>query len=118
MTEQDLNSEEIEVAPQETGQDVSMQAEDNAQELQKKEVEERNWKAMRQRQKEMETELRHKNEMLFMAGGPRMDHGVKISEVTREGGYDYKTFCDIMISEEMLEPYKKPDSKYMKVTLY
>ncbi len=56
--------------------------------------------------------------MLFMAGGPRMDHGVKISEVTREGGYDYKTFCDIMISEEMLEPYKKPDSKYMKVTLY
>jgi hypothetical protein len=66
MDEQDLNSGEQEVAPQETEQDVSTQSQtDVSSEAQAREEEkERDWRAMRQRQKEMEWELKQKNEML------------------------------------------------------
>jgi len=66
MDEQDLNSAENEFAPQDTGHDVSTQSEPNVQaEAQaREEAKERDWRAMRQRQKEMEYELKQKNEML------------------------------------------------------
>lgn len=64
MTEQDLNSAEEEIATQETGQDVSQQSQLDSEAVKKAEEQEKNWKAMRQRQKEMEIELRQKNEML------------------------------------------------------
>jgi len=66
MTEQDLNSEEKEVATLDTAHDVSTQSEPNVQaEAQaREEVQQRDWRAMRQRQKEMEYELKQKNEML------------------------------------------------------
>lgn len=66
MIEQDLNSEGHEVAPQETDHNVSQhdeqshQAEDQAREAAK----DRDWRAMRQRQKELELEIRRRDELL------------------------------------------------------
>lgn len=66
MDEQDLNSDEIEVAPQETDQNVSQHNEESqsAKAQAREEAKERDFRAMRQRQKEMEYELKQKNEML------------------------------------------------------
>lgn len=66
MDEQDLNSAEQEFATQETEHDVSMHSDQDhtAEAVNKAEEQERNWRAMRQRQKEMEYELKQKNEML------------------------------------------------------
>lgn len=67
MDEQDLNSGMEEVAPQETGHDVSMQSQEtqvNAEAQAREEAKERDFKAMRQRQKEMEYELKQKNDLL------------------------------------------------------
>ena len=66
MTDQDLNSEENEFAPQETNQEVSEQ-DDNLQQAadrSREAAKERDWRAMRQRQKELEIEVRQKNELL------------------------------------------------------
>ncbi len=66
MQEQDLNSEEHEVAPQETDQDVSTQVEQSfdAEAQAREQAKEKDWRAMRQRQKELEYEVKQKNEML------------------------------------------------------
>lgn len=67
MDDQDLNSAQIEVATPETEQDVSMQSEHDAGQAEaqaRDDANERNWRAMRQRQKEMEYELKQKNELL------------------------------------------------------
>jgi hypothetical protein len=66
MNEQDLNSVDAEFAPQETVHDESMQSAQvhDAEAVKKAEEQEKNWRAMRQRQKEMEYELKQKNEML------------------------------------------------------
>lgn len=67
MQDQDHNSEDAEVAPHEADQDVSMHSEDNSGQAEtqaRDDANERNWRAMRQRQKEMEYELKQKNEML------------------------------------------------------
>lgn len=66
MDEQDLNSREHEVAPQETEQDVSTQSDHNLQadSIARDDAKERDWRAMRQRQKEMEMEIKQKNELL------------------------------------------------------
>ena len=66
MTDQDLNSEENQVAPEETGQDVSTQSDQDlqAESLAREEAKERDWRTMRQRQKEMEYQIQQKDEML------------------------------------------------------
>ncbi len=66
MDEQDLNSEETEVATPETDQDVSTQEQQSSQvESQARDdANDRNWRAMRQRQKEMEYQIRQKDELL------------------------------------------------------
>lgn len=67
MDDQDLNSEIEEVAPHETEQNVSMQSEDNSEQAEtqaREEAKERDWRALRQRQREMEYELKQKNELL------------------------------------------------------
>lgn len=65
MDEQDLNSVEQEIAPQETEHNESQQdANQNAESAKRVEEQERNWRAMRQRQREMELELKQKNELL------------------------------------------------------
>lgn len=67
MTEQDLNSEVSEVAPQETDLNVTEQTPEsqvNAEAQRREEAKERDFKAMRQRQKEMEYQLQQKDEML------------------------------------------------------
>ena len=67
MDEQDLNSGIDEVATQETGQDVSQQSHEdlsNAQAQAREEAKERDFRAMRQRQKEMEMALQQKDELI------------------------------------------------------
>lgn len=67
MDEQDLNSESQEVATQETDQNVSTQSEESSHQAESQardDANDRNWRAMRQRQKEMEYEIKQKNEML------------------------------------------------------
>lgn len=66
MTEQDLNSENYEVAPQETVNNESMQSPETIDvEAQKRdEIKDRDFRAMRQRQKELEWEIKQKDEML------------------------------------------------------
>lgn len=66
MFEQDLNSEINEIAPQETVQDESTHNEpdQNAEAVKKADEQEKNWRNVRQRQKEMEYELKQKNEMI------------------------------------------------------
>ena len=66
MSDQDLNSEENEIATQETAQDVSQQDDQSqsAESQAREEANDRNWRAMRQRQKEMEYDLQQKNAMI------------------------------------------------------
>lgn len=67
MTEEILDSEEKEVAPQELNENDSNEVVEEVvdTESQKREEEqERNWRQMRQRQKEMEFELKQKDEIL------------------------------------------------------
>lgn len=67
MTEQELNSDEIEVAPLESVDDESMQSQENTIDLeaqQREERKERDFRALRQRQKELEMEIKHRDEML------------------------------------------------------
>lgn len=66
MTEEDQNSEEQEFATQDQNQDVSTQnsQSDQAQSQAREDANDRNWRAMRQRQKEMEYEIKQKNDLL------------------------------------------------------
>lgn len=68
MDEQNLDSVDYEVAPQEAGHDESMHSHDNSQEIsqnrEKEEAQERNWRAMRQREREMEYQLKQQNELI------------------------------------------------------
>lgn len=66
MDEQDLNSEETEFAPQETDHNVSQQDDNsiNAEAQAREAAKERDWRAMRQRQKEMEYAIQQKDAML------------------------------------------------------
>lgn len=68
MDEQNLNSEEYEVAPQETDHNESMQdtqkSQAEAHRLEKEAEQERNWRAMRQREKDLEYQLKQRDELL------------------------------------------------------
>lgn len=67
MTEQDLNSEYEEVAPLESVDNESMQAQETQLDVEaqrREEAKERDFRALRQRQKEMEWELKQKDELL------------------------------------------------------
>lgn len=66
MDEQDLNSDEFEVAPQDTGQE-SQQSEESTIDLEsqkREEAKERDFKALRQRQKQLEWELKQRDQLL------------------------------------------------------
>lgn len=66
MTDQDQNSEDFEVAPHDTDQNVSQQDDNSidANSQAREEVNKRNWRAMRQRQKELEMALHQRDQML------------------------------------------------------
>ena len=67
MTDQDLNSDEFEVAPQENVDNESMQSQETQIDVEaqrREETKDRDFRALRQRQKEMEWELKQKDEML------------------------------------------------------
>lgn len=64
--DQDQTSEEYEVAPQAVDNDGSMHSEEdsNVEAVKQADEQERNWRAVRQRQRELEFELKQKNEMI------------------------------------------------------
>lgn len=66
MDEHDQNSEQVEVAPLENVSDESMhdQQVQNAEAVKKAEEQDRNWRAMRQRQKDLELEIKRRDELL------------------------------------------------------
>lgn len=66
MIDQEPNSEEQEVAPLDTDNNDSQQdaVTSDAQDLAKSEAKDRDWRAMRQRQKELEWQLKQKDEVL------------------------------------------------------
>ncbi len=67
MSEQDLNSEVNEVAPQENVDNESMQSQEpqiDAEAQKREEAKDRDFRAMRQRQKELEWENKQKDELL------------------------------------------------------
>ena len=67
MTDQDLNSDELEVAPLENVDNESMQAEEpqiDVEAQRREEAKERDFRALRQRQKELEWENKQKDELL------------------------------------------------------
>lgn len=67
MTDQDLNSDELEVAPLENVDNESMQAEETQIDVEaqrREEAKERDFRALRQRQKELEWENKQKDELL------------------------------------------------------
>lgn len=66
MDEQDLNSEGQEIATQETvaNESTHIEPELEAKVVKKAEEQDRNWSAMRQRQREMEWEIKQKDELL------------------------------------------------------
>jgi hypothetical protein len=66
MDEQNLNSDDYEVAPQDTGQE-SQQSEEvtiDADAQKREEAKERDFKALRQRQKELEWEIKQRDQLL------------------------------------------------------
>lgn len=73
MTDQEVNSEEVEVAPQQTELDESTQQANDVQEVEDNtenvvdDQQDRNWRAMRQRQKELEMEIRRRDELIEKA---------------------------------------------------
>lgn len=67
MNEQDLNSDDFEVAPQDTVDNESMQSQENQIDVEaqrREEAKERDFRALRQRQKELEWENKQKDELL------------------------------------------------------
>ncbi len=66
MDEQDLNSAENQIATEETGHNETMHNEpvQNSEADNRAKEQERNWREVRQRQKEMEIELKQKNELI------------------------------------------------------
>lgn len=67
MTDQDLNSDEIEVAPLENVDNESMQTQEpqiDVEAQRREEAKERDFRALRQRQKELEWENKQKDELL------------------------------------------------------
>lgn len=67
MTEQDLNSDDLEVAPLENVDNESMQSEESQIDVEsqrREEAKDRDFRALRQRQKELEWENKQKDELL------------------------------------------------------
>lgn len=66
MNDQDLDSVENQVAPEETGHDVEQQntPQVDSEAIKKAEEQEKNWRAMRQRQKELELEIQRRDELI------------------------------------------------------
>jgi len=67
MTDQNLNSEDLEVAPLDNIDNESMQSQETQLDVEaqrREDAKERDFRALRQRQKEMEWELKQKDEML------------------------------------------------------
>lgn len=85
MEDQNQDSETEEVAPQETDFNESEQHEEEVQEEevveeQQEDPQERNWRAMRQRQQELEAEIRRRDEMLEMALKGHQEQKPQIAE--------------------------------------
>ena len=90
MSEQDLDSVEEEIAPQESGNDDIQHNDNEVQEadaVKEADAQERNWRAMRQRQKEMEWEnqkLKEQNEWYAQKQAPQVVQEEEEEEISDE----------------------------------
>ena len=78
------------------------------------------WKAAHQLLKEIEAEEKKaRAELLKLAGGERMEHGVKIMLVKRVGSIEWTRIPEVnLLDKNYLEHYRKPGSESFKVTPY
>lgn len=92
MTEQDLNSEETEVATLETVNDESMQAQEPTVDIEaqrREEIKDRDFRAMRQRQKELEWEIKQRDEMLKLMQQQQQVYAPKHVEEPEDADEDF-----------------------------
>lgn len=92
MTDQDLNSEETEVATQELDDNESMHAEENQvndEAQRREEIKDRDFRAMRQRQKELEWEVKQRDEMLKLMQQQQQAIAPKIVEEPEDADDDF-----------------------------
>lgn len=93
MNEQDQNSEEYEVATQETVDDESMQSQEEStvdiEAQRREEIKDRDFRAMRQRQKELEWEIKQRDEMLKLMQQQQQVYAPKQVEEPEDADEDY-----------------------------
>lgn len=110
MQEQDLNSEEIEVAPHETDHDVSQQDDNpiNADAQAREDANDRNWRAMRQRHKEMETAIQQRDQMIDKLLNQQPKQNVQVIEEPEEPDDDYIPAGKVKgIARKTVQPLEK-----------
>ncbi len=75
------------------------------------------WKEKMALLKEAEAEAELAQAELLLACGqqPYEGKGIKVAEIERKGSVDYSAIPDLKGMD--LEPYRKPSSKYFKITL-
>lgn len=60
-----------------------------------------------------------KEQIVEMAGGDRMEYGIKLQYRVSKGNIDYPKFIkDCKVEESTLEFYRKPDREYWEVRSY
>ena len=112
MSDQEIDSvTEEEVAPFNTEQDGFQNVEEESQETQQKvdEDQERNWRAMRQRQKELEWEIRKRDELLEKAlSAPRHQQEQQIQEEPEIPEDEYANYGGVKkVTKKTIEPLER-----------
>ena len=91
MNDQDQNSEDLEVATHETDHDVSQQDEQShqADAQAREDANDRNWRAMRQRHKEMETAIQQRDQMIDKLLNQQPKQNVQVIEEPEDADDDF-----------------------------
>lgn len=110
MEDQTLNSEEEEVATQETDvNETEAQPEETQETVDERALEqERNWKAMRQRQKELEMKLEQKDQMLNEFIKAQQQRSVPQPQEEAFDPTDYSTYAGVeKVAGKKLQPLEQ-----------
>lgn len=63
--------------------------------------------------------VRLRDKIAKMAGGNRMEYGIKITHRSAQGSVDYKSLVTYLgISEPLVESYRKPEREYIEIRSY
>lgn len=111
MSDQEINSViEEEVAPFETEQDEFQNIENESQESQQEidDAQERNWRAMRQRQKELEWEIKKRDELLEKALTARPQYQEPVQEELEIPEDEYANYGGVKkLARKTIAPLEK-----------